>query len=90
MPAPGSTATAPGEALYLGSIVVTKTSPLDPLFDGLPVVIVEDLAELRDLSRLPAWLERFAPLAEPARVWRRLDAAAWVARIRTHLPREGS
>lgn len=78
------------EALYLGSIVVTKTSPLDTLFEGLPVVIVEDLAELRDLSRLPAWLERFAPLAEPARVWRRLDAAAWVARIRTHLPREGS
>lgn len=76
------------EALYLGSIVVTKTSPLDPLFEGLPVVVVEDLAELRDPSRLPVWLERCAPLADPTRVWQRLDATAWVARIRarTGLP----
>ncbi|HHZ10958.1 MAG TPA: hypothetical protein GX405_19500 [Rhizobiales bacterium] len=70
------------EALHLGSIVVTKTSPLDPLFEGLPVVVVDDLAELRDPSRLPVWLERCAPLADPARVWQRLDPAAWMARIR--------
>jgi len=79
------------EALYLGSIVVTKSSPLDPLFAGLPVVIVESVEELRDPSRLPVWLERFAPLAEPARIWRHLDAAAWMARIRAaHFPPEGS
>ena len=78
------------EALYLGSIVVTKTSPLDPLFDGLPVVIVEDLAELRDPSRLPVWLERLAPLARPELVWRRLDPADWMARVRARLPRGGA
>ncbi len=70
---------------------MTKTSPLDPFFRGLPVVIVADLAELRDPSRLPVWVGRFAPLADPARVWQRLDAAAWVARIRAaHIPRKGS
>ncbi len=79
------------EALYLGSLVVTKSSPLDPLFAGLPVVIVESIEELRDPSRLPVWLERFAPLAEPARIWRHLDAAAWMARIRAaHFPPAGS
>ncbi len=30
------------EALYLGSIPILKTSDLDPLYEGLPVVIVED------------------------------------------------
>ncbi len=79
------------EALYLGSIVITKTSPLDPLFEGLPVVVIEDLEELLDASRLPVWLERYAPLAEPARVWQRLDAPAWMARIRSaHIPAGGS
>lgn len=76
------------EALYLGSIVVTKTSPLDPLYGGLPVVIVEDLEELRDASRLPVWLDRYAPLANPAWVWKKLDPRAWVEKIRaeTGLP----
>lgn len=78
------------EALYLGSIVVTKSSPLDPLYAALPVVIVEDMEELRDPSRLPAWLERCAPLAAPGRIWRQLDAPAWMARIRAaHFPPEG-
>ena len=79
------------EALYLGSIVITKTSPLDPLFAGLPVVIIGDLDELRDVSRLPVWLERCAPFADPARIWRLLDAPAWMARIRAaHFPAGGS
>jgi len=30
------------EALYLGSIPIVKTSDLDPLYEGLPVVIVKD------------------------------------------------
>ena len=36
------------ELLYLGCIVITRSSPLDPLFEGLPVVIVTDWEEVGD------------------------------------------
>jgi hypothetical protein len=36
------------EALYAGSIPVTKTSSLDPLLEGLPVVILQDWSELSE------------------------------------------
>jgi hypothetical protein len=36
------------EALYLGSIPVVKTSSLDPLFEGLPVLIINDWSELTE------------------------------------------
>lgn len=32
----------------LGSIVITRTSPLDPLFADLPIVIVDDWNAVRD------------------------------------------
>lgn len=34
------------EALLMGAIPVVKTSPLDPLFEGLPVLIVSDWRQL--------------------------------------------
>jgi len=34
------------EALALGCIPIVKTSPLDPLFDGLPVLIVQDWSHI--------------------------------------------
>ncbi|WP_245279151.1 hypothetical protein [Mesorhizobium loti] len=40
------------ELLYLGCIVVTKTSPLDPLYEGLPVIIVDDWHQLRRRRRV--------------------------------------
>ncbi len=36
------------ETLYLGSYPVTKTSPLDPLLEGLPVVIVDDWNQVNE------------------------------------------
>lgn len=77
------------EALYLGSIVVTKRSPLDPLHAGLPVAIVDDLVELLDPANLRRWRDDLAPLADPRRVRRILDAPAIMARIRAeHLDGE--
>lgn len=34
------------EALYMGAIPIIKTSPLDPLYKDLPVVIVQDWSEI--------------------------------------------
>lgn len=36
------------EALCLGCIPIVKTSPLDPLFDGLPVLIVNNWSDIND------------------------------------------
>jgi hypothetical protein len=47
------------EALMLGSVPIIHTSPLDPLFDDLPVLIVEDWSEVTP-ERLKAEQERFA------------------------------
>ncbi len=47
------------EALVLGSVPILHTSPLDPLFEGLPVLIVEDWAEITP-ERLAVERKRFA------------------------------
>jgi len=38
------------EALVLGHIVVVQKSSMDPLYNGLPVVIVDDWREVKDIS----------------------------------------
>lgn len=70
------------ELLYLGTIVVTRTSPLDPLFEGLPVAIVDDWPEVLDPARLEAWHRRLAPLTERAWLWDRLHPRRWIDPIR--------
>lgn len=77
------------ELLCLGCIVITKTSSLDPLYQDLPVVIVEDWRESHDLSNLVAWRDRYAPLTEADYVWNRLDPEAWLRPIRERITAEG-
>lgn len=60
------------ELLYLGCIVITKTSPLDPLYEGLPVAIVGDWEEVRDKANLARWREELAPLTARDHIWNRL------------------
>jgi len=73
------------EAIYLGAIVITLTSPLDPLFAGLPVVIIHDWAEILDENNLRRWLQQYAPLTERERIWARLQAQAYMAPLRRRL-----
>ncbi len=44
------------EDLALGCIVIVKSSPLDPLYEGLPVVIVKDWSEITN-ENMNRWLE---------------------------------
>ncbi len=44
------------EDLALGCIVIVKSSPLDPLYEGLPVVIVNDWSEITS-ENLDRWLK---------------------------------
>jgi hypothetical protein len=70
------------ELLYLGCIVITKTSSLDPLFSGLPVVVVEDWKALRDKAKLTEWLQRYGDLTDRDYVWKRLDPRSYLEPIR--------
>jgi hypothetical protein len=81
------------ELLYLGCIVITKTSPLDPLFEGLPVVIVKDWNEVADRNNLVLWLLRCRGLTDQETIWQRLSPDHVVGQIRqtlaTHQPQQG-
>jgi len=70
------------ELLYLGSIVITKTSSLDPLFDGLPVVIVNDWNQVGDKRNLSKWLQRYGRLTNRKNVWSRLEPGRMITSIR--------
>lgn len=75
------------EALYLGSIVITRRSSLAPLFEGLPVVQVDDWREAADLGNLQGWQRQFGPLTTRDNVWGRLDPRRWAERMRAELGR---
>ena len=73
------------EALYLGAIVITLRSTLDPLYDGLPVVLLDRIDELADPQSLVRWSEEMLPLTHRDAVWERLDARRWIDRLRQEL-----
>lgn len=73
------------ELLYLGCIVVTRTSPLDPLYEGLPVAVVEDWREARDPDRLKRWVADLSPLTDTGYIAGRLTPDAYLAPMRDML-----
>jgi hypothetical protein len=73
------------EQLKLGCIVVTKTSALDPLYEGLPVVIVESWDECKNPSNIDKWITEFGPLTEPDYIDSRLSCARWVDTLNNEL-----
>jgi len=70
------------EALYLGAIVIVKRSPLDPMFAGLPVVIIEDWSEVEDAARLAEWRDQMAPLTSQAYIREQLAPERWLRPLR--------
>lgn len=68
------------EDLVLGCIVIVKTSSLDPLYEGLPVVIVGDWSEItRD--NLDKWLLLYGDAFENPSYREKLTHAYWWAKI---------
>jgi hypothetical protein len=64
------------EDLMLGCIVIVKTSPLDRLYEGLPVVIVQDWSEVTP-QQLERWLERFGDAFTNPAYREKLTNAYW-------------
>jgi len=73
------------ELLYLGAIVITKTSSLDRLFVGLPVVVIKDWNEVGDKKNLSKWLEQYGRLTDQRNVWSRLEPGRLIRSIRETL-----
>ena len=68
------------EDLILGCIPIVKTSPIDYLYEGLPVAIVKDWDEVT-ADNLKAWRTRFGNLWNPE-YRKRLTNEWWIAKIR--------
>lgn len=69
------------EDLMLGCIVIVKTSPLDVLYEGLPVVIVNDWAEITE-ENLNAWLLRYGDASTNPAYREKLTNAYWFKKIK--------
>jgi len=69
------------ESLVLGNIVIVKRSSLDPLYQGLPVVIVDDWREIT-AQNLSVWHAQHAAAFERAEVQERLTNRYWIERMR--------
>lgn len=72
------------ESLVLGNIPIVKRSSLDPLYEGLPVVIVDDWREITR-PRLEAWLTEHGPRFDEPEVGERLTNRYWIAHMRKRL-----
>ena len=69
------------EALCLGCIPVVKTSPLDPLYDGLPVLIVNDWSDVT-VYLLTNTITKFKRITEEKGFrYERLQLKYWTSKI---------
>jgi hypothetical protein len=69
------------EALMMGAIPIVRRSSIERVFDGLPVVVVDDWREVTS-QKLEEWAQRFSGAWESGAVDDRLTLDHWVQRIR--------
>lgn len=69
------------EDLALGCIVIVKTSSLDPLYEGLPVVIVKDWSEVNE-ENFDKWLKEYGDAFTNPSYRERLTHTYWMNKIR--------
>jgi len=69
------------ESLVLGNIVIVKRSSLDPLYEGLPVVIVDDWRQITS-ENLKLWHAAHCAAFDQPEVQEKLSNAYWIARMR--------
>lgn len=68
------------EDLALGCIVIVKTSPLDVLYEGLPVVIINDWGEINK-KNLELWIDQYADAFTNPNYRLRLTFAYWMNKL---------
>lgn len=70
------------EDLALGCIVIVKTSPLDPLYEGLPVVIIKDWSEINE-ENFDKWLAQYGDAFTNPSYREKLTQSYWTHKIRS-------
>lgn len=69
------------EMLYLGMIVIVKSSSLDEMYKDLPVVIVNDWSELNSQENLEKWAREYSRLTSKEYVWTKLRPDNYISYI---------
>ncbi len=69
------------EDLILGCIVIVKKSPLDSMYKGFPVVIVEDWSEITQ-ENMAVWLEKYGDAFTNPKYREKLTNRYWINKIR--------
>ena len=72
------------EDLTLGCIVIVKTSVLDPLYEGLPVVIVKNWSEITP-SNLDMWLQKYSNAFTNPAYREKITSEYWKKKIRSKM-----
>ena len=72
------------ESLILGNIVLLQSSPLDPLFEGLPVVIIKDWSEINE-GNLMKWAAKYGDASSNPKYRERLSSAFWVKMLKADI-----
>jgi hypothetical protein len=68
------------EALCLGCIPIVKTSPIDPVYKGLPVLIVKEWSDVTE-ALLRNTIRKFKTISFN---YRRLLLSYWIQKINSH------
>ena len=68
------------ESLAVGQIVIVHSGPLDKLYEGLPVVIVNNWDEVNSRN-LDLWLDKFSDSTSNPRYRERLSLNYWNDKI---------
>ncbi len=69
------------ESLMLGCIVIVKSSFLNPLFEGLPVVIVDDWSQVTE-ENLTKWLLEYGDVFHDENVRKKITHQYWMEKVR--------
>lgn len=69
------------EDLVLGCIVIVKTSPLDSLYKGLPVIVVQDWSEVTE-ENMKKWIEQYKDAFTNPSYREKLTHKYWMDKIR--------
>lgn len=65
------------EALYMGAYPIVKSSPLDPMYEGLPVLIVQDFSEITE----EFLLEKYEEMKNGRYAFEKLTPEYWSEKI---------
>jgi hypothetical protein len=70
------------ETLYLGSIPIVKTSSLDPMYEGLPVLIVQNFEDITERFLE----EKYEEMSHTTYNLQRLNSSYWFSEMTKYKP----